>query len=159
MRQLLTGLAMFTCLTSVLAAPGVQVWEVPKPLDATYDAVCQALEQNRFFVVFEPNIGNNLKGFAERWGEDFNRNRIEGIRAMVFCNAWYANQVSNQDPELLALCPLHLTLTHRDGVTRILFLRPTHIAGDSPAAALAAELEGDVDKAVKVGIEAAQNGK
>jgi uncharacterized protein (DUF302 family) len=159
MRHLLTGLAIFMCLTSALAAPGVQVWQVAKPLDTTYDAVYQALEQNRFFVVFEPNIGKNLEGFAKRWGEDYNRNRLEGIRAMVFCNAWYANQVSNQDPELLALCPLHLTFTHKEGVTRILFLRPTHIAGDSQAAALAAELEGDVAKAVQAGIEAAGKGE
>jgi len=145
---------LLTCLTSAWAAPGVQTWEVARPLGATYDAIYRALEQNRFFVVFEPNIGKNLASFAERWGDDYNRNRLEGIRAMVFCNAWYANQVSNQDPDLLALCPLHLTLTHKQGVTRILFLRPSHVAGDSQAAALAAELESDVAKAVQAGIDA-----
>lgn len=159
MREIMIGLAMLLGLTSTLAAPGVQVWEVSKPLDTTYDAVYQALERNRFFVVFEPNIGKNLEGFAERWGEDYNRNRLEGIRAMVFCNAWYANQVSNQDPELLALCPLHLTLTHKEGVTRILFLRPTHVAGDSKGATLAAELESDVSKAVQAAIEAVEKPK
>ena len=38
---------------------------------------------------------------------------------MVFCNAWYANQVSNADPDMLALSRAAL-----DGATRDLdFLR------------------------------------
>ncbi|MFN2330189.1 MAG: hypothetical protein ABR612_14875 [Chromatocurvus sp.] len=31
------------------------------------------LEEAKFFVVFEPDIGENLSRFAERWGEDHNR--------------------------------------------------------------------------------------
>ena len=85
--------------------PGVLAWEANQDLDTVYKEVYNSLEENRFFVVFEPNIGSNLARFSERWGEDYNRNGLSGIRSMVFCNAWYANQVSNLEPDLLALCP------------------------------------------------------
>lgn len=152
MRQIMFGFSLWLILLPALAAPGVQVWQRQAPLDSAYQAIYQALEERRFFVVFEPNIGNNLSRFSERWGEDYNRNGLDGIRAMVFCNAWYANQVSNQDPEMLALCPLHLTLIHREGRTRVLFLRPSHAAQGSGAETIAAELEAEVVKAVEAGL-------
>lgn len=136
-------------LAPVLAQPpGVRVWELDQDLESSYDIVYNALEDNRFFVVFEPDIQANLSHFAKRWGEDYNRNRLQGIRAMVFCNGWYANAVSNADPDLLALCPLHITLVQKDGGTRVLFVRPTVVARGSKAASVAAELEQDVAKAL-----------
>jgi len=65
---------------------GVRVWHIGKDLETAYDVVYKSLENNKFFVVFEPDIQGNISGFAERWGDDYNRNRLEGIRAMVFCN-------------------------------------------------------------------------
>ncbi len=135
--------------------PGVRSWTVDRPLADVYPAVYGALEAHHFFVVFEPDIGANLAHFAERWGEDYNRNRLDGIRAMVFCNAWYANQVGNADPALLALCPLHLTLVGRDGRTGIHFTRPTRVAAGSRGEAIAAELEAAVAEAVEAGIRVA----
>jgi uncharacterized protein (DUF302 family) len=127
----------------------VLAWELGTDLETSYKTVYKALEDNRFFVVFEPNIQRNLSAFAKRWGDDYNRNKLEGIRAMVFCNAWYANQVSNADPDMLALCPLHITLVQKQGKTRVLFVRPSVVAKDSQAAAIASELEQDVTKAIE----------
>ena len=149
------------CLISLLFAAQaamadrtVLVWETDKNLEKSYDVVYKALEDNKFFVVFEPNIQKNLSRFAERWGEKYNRNGLEGIRSMVFCNGWYANAVSNADPDMLALCPLHITLVQKDGVTRILFARPTVIAGDSKALAVAREIEQEVSKALDEAVAA-----
>ncbi len=143
---------------AVSAAPaevaGVYEWRVVTDLETTYEKIYNSLEENRFSVVFEPDIGRNLAGFAERWGEDYNRNALTGIRSMVFCNAWYANQVSNLEPRLLALCPLHLTLYRTVDTTHIVFARPTILANDTAAAALVTELEADVVKAVQQGIDA-----
>jgi uncharacterized protein (DUF302 family) len=150
--RIIIGFILLCLQFPALAAPGVLVWQRQAPLEPTYQAIYQALESHRLFVVFEPDIGKNLGRFAERWGEDYNRNGLEGIRAMVFCNAWYANQVSNQDPEMLALCPLHLTLTHKAGLTRVLFLRPSHAAQGSRAEAIAADLEAAVIEAVEAGL-------
>ena len=143
------------CLVSLLfvtqlavAGQTVLIRETGKDLDTSYDVVYKALEDNNFFVVFEPNIQKSISQFAERWGKDYNRNGLEGIRAMVFCNAWYANAVSNADPDMLALCPLHITLVQKNGMTRILFTRPTAIAADSKALAVAREIEQGVSKAL-----------
>ena len=114
------------------------------PLDQAYDRVYQSLENNRFWVVFEADIGKNISGFAEKWGDEYNQQNLEGIRSMVFCNGWYANQVSNLDPAMLALCPMRLTLIHKQGVSTVLFARPTVIAADSPANQVLKELEDEV---------------
>jgi len=143
------------CLVSLLfmtqaavADRTVLIWETGKSLEASYDTVYKALENNNFFVVFEPDIQKNLSFFAERWGDNYNRNKLEGIRSMIFCNGWYANAVSNADPDMMALCPLHITLVQKDGVTRILFSRPTVIAAGSKALSVAREIEQDVSKAL-----------
>ena len=94
---------------------GVYILQVDKPLTGVYDKVYKSLEDARFFVVFEPNIGANLASFAEKWGDDYNQNNIAEIRSMVFCNGWYANKVSNLDPDMLGFCPLHITLIERKG--------------------------------------------
>jgi len=115
--------------------------------------VYRSLEDARFYVVFEPNIGKNLSKFAERWGDQYNRSKLSAIRSMVFCNGWYANQVSNKDPSMLALCPLHMTLIEKDGSTTALFARPTVIAADSPARDILADLESEVITAIKKGMK------
>jgi len=131
----------------------VRVWNIEKDLETSYDIVYKKLEDNRFFVVFEPDIQSNISGFAERWGEDYNRSKLEGIRAMVFCNGWYANAVSNADPDMLALCPLHITLIQKDGATRVLFVRPTAVAKGSKAMSVAKEIEQDVAKAIDAAVK------
>jgi hypothetical protein len=139
-------------------SPGVLRWDVHGDIEATYAAVHQALEDKRFYVVFEPDIGRNLSGFAGRWGEEYNRSALVAIRSMVFCNAWYANQVSNRDPDMLALCPMHVTLYQRGETTSVVFVRPTHVGQGSSALSLLEELEAAVSEAIRSGIEVAARG-
>ena len=138
---------LLLCCLPATASDRVYQLNIPAPLSAVYPDVYKALESRRFYVVFEPNIGNNLASFAERWGDEYNRSGLDGIRSMVFCNAWYANQVSNADPSMLALCPLHITLVEKQGSTTILFARPSGIAQGSAAADIARELEDSVIQA------------
>ena len=79
-------------------------------------------------MVFGPNVGKNLERFSDKWGGDYNRNKLLAIHSMVFCNGWYVKKVSNPDPDMLGFCPLHLTLFERDGNTTLLFNRPCMIA-------------------------------
>ena len=132
---------------------GVYSQTVDKPVAAVYDKVYQSLEDARFFVVFEPNIGANLTRFSKNWGDDYNQNNLSEIRSMVFCNGWYANKVSNQDPNMLGFCPLHLTLIERNGKTTVLFNRPSVIAQHSPAEALLAKIESEVIEAIQKGLQ------
>ena len=143
-------------LGSAIAAEspaGAYRQHVNKPLSAAYDKVYQSLEDARFFVVFEPNIGANLSRFSEKWGDDYNKNNLTALRSMVFCNGWYANKVSNLDPDMLGFCPLHLSLIERDGETTVLFNRPSVIAKDSPAKDVFVEIEAEVIEAIKKGLQ------
>lgn len=125
---------------------------VPGDMNDVYQHIFTALENNSYFVIFEPNIGKNLSHFAKRWGDDYNINNFSSIRSMVFCNAWYANKISNIDPSMLALCPLRMTLYTKDNETHILFVRPGKVAAASKAYKVAKELEDDVIRTIEVAI-------
>jgi len=121
-------------------------------MSEVYQNIFTALENNGYYVIFEPNLGKNLSHFAKRWGEDYNKNKLESIRSMVFCNGWYANKLSNIDPSLLALCPLRITLYTKDKKTHILFVRPGKVAATSKGQKMAKELEDDVIRTIEVAI-------
>jgi len=154
-KWLFLGCALLALAGSAQAgSPAIYEKSVKGDLAGTYDRVYKALEDNDFYVIFEPNIGDNLAKFAEQWGDDYNRNKLEGIRGMVFCNGDYANAMSNADPTMLALCPLHITLTQKAGKTTVLFVRPSAIAKGSKAAKLSKEIEIAVIKAIESGLHA-----
>ncbi len=136
---------MLIIFSSVQAeSPFIYTVSVNQPLNIVYKKVYESLEESRYYVIFEANMGKNLARNAERWGEDYNRNKLEDIRSMVFCNPWYANQVSNLDPEMLAFCPLSMTMIHKEGATTILFPRITTMAKSSPAEDLLWEVESEI---------------
>jgi len=153
-KGLLRNILLLLCLSFSLAQADSSIFihSSDKPITEVYDKLYKSLEDARFYVVFEPDIGNNLSGFAEGWGDQYNRSKLSAIRSMVFCNAWYANQVSNRDPSMLALCPLHITLIEKNGSTSALFARPTVIAANSPARGILEELESEVVSAIKKGM-------
>ena len=125
---------------------------VNQPMSKVYPAVHKALEEARFYVVFEPNIGKNLKRYTKKWGDDYNQNKLSHIRSMVFCNVWYANVVSNADPDMLGLCPLRIGLYEKQGKTVVLFARPTVIAAQSKAKAVLQRVEDEVIAAIQAGV-------
>ena len=154
-KKLLVFLLLFHVNFAWAELPGVLHWDVEQDFNRVYREVYRALEDHQFFVIFEANIGRNLRGYAARWGEDYNRNRLDEIRSMMFCNVWYTNQVSNQDPGMLSLCPLQLTMYQKGPVTSILFTRPTYVGQGSAAMPVLKEIETEVSKAVESGITAA----
>lgn len=158
----LLALTLMLILPVFAAMAGQQVETAPsavysqrsdKPVAQIYDKLYKSLEEARFYVVFEPNIGANLKRLSEKWGDEYNQSKLSEIRSMVFCNAWYANKVSNLDPNMLGFCPLHLTLIEREGKTTVLFNRPGVMAQDSPARELLVEIEAEVIAAIKLGMQ------
>lgn len=119
------------------------------PMDEVHQAVYQALEKERLWVVFEADIGRNLQNMAKRLGDNYNRNQLQGLRTMVVCNPWYANEVSNLDPAMLALCPLRLAIYREADVSTVLFARPSIHAQGSAALPVIMELEQTVISAIK----------
>lgn len=139
--------------SNMLVNPAVYQLTVNKPVSAVYDKLYKSLENERFFVVFEPNIGANLARFSDKWGDEYNQNNLSEIRSMVFCNGWYANKVSNLDPDMLGFCPLHITLIERVGKTTVLFNRPGIVAQSSPAKDLLMIIESEVIAAIEQGLK------
>ena len=131
--------------------PSIYKKTVKGEFTGTYKKVFTALDNNGYFVLIEPNIGKRLADFEQRWGKDYNKNQLELIRSIVFWKPDYANEVSNLDPDMMALFPMNITLTHKKGTTTILFVRPSQVAIASPAKAIAEELEQDVIRAVEQG--------
>lgn len=138
--------------TSLRVNPLVYDRTVKSGMDEVYKNIFTALENNSYYVIFEPNLGKNLSHFAKRWGNDYNKNKLTSIRSMVFCSAWYANKISNIDPSMLALCPLHISLYSKNKETHILFVRPGKVAGSSKAHKIAKELEDDVIRTIEIAI-------
>lgn len=134
---------------TVQAAPSVYRQDVQAPMPEVYQQLYQALESKKMWVVFEPDMGSSIAGLSGRLGENYNRNGLQGIRSLVTCNAWYANEVSNLDPAMLALCPLRVTVIHKDGTTSMLFARPSVHAQSSAALPLLQEIEGIVIEAIQ----------
>ena len=146
LKKLILVITLLSAITANAAEPSA-IFKADKKADfeATYQAVYKSLEENKFFVVFEPDIGASVARFGKNW-DNYNQNKLERIKSMVFCNGWYANKVSNADPAYLALCPLRLTMTHKQGVTSVLFVRPDFVAKGSKAEAVAKEItEGVID--------------
>ena len=122
----------------------IYVANINRPVDEVYQNLYKALETARFYVIFEANIGKNLARNAEKWGEDYNRNKFEVVRSMVICNPEYANQVLNLDPKMMALCPLTVTLLYKGGTTTILFEKLLPAAMGSPAEDILWEVENTI---------------
>jgi len=151
----LLSILILCFISTFTAASNSSIYEktADMGINEAFDSVYQELEQRNFYVIFEANIGKSISRFKEKWGESYNKNNLGGIRSMVFCNGWYANKVSNADPSMLALCPLHLTVIERSGKAHILFAKPSFIAQGSPALPLLQEIEDTVIEAINAAIE------
>ena len=157
MKSIVIFLLALVSLNTWADSPAIYEKSVDQNLETAYKGVYKALESNGFKVVYEIDMLENLTKFAAKNAvKDFNLNQLDGIKSMVFCNAPLAVKISNADPAMLALCPLHLTLTQKLGRVTILFARPGFIAKGSNAEAPAKELEEKVIKAIESGLSAPQ---
>ena len=139
--------------SAIAATSNVFSMTVNKPISKIYPKMIRSLNQSPFYLFYEMNIGKNLAYFSKNWGKNYNRNNLSSIRSIIFCNGSYTNQVSNKDPKMLSLCPLHITLIEKNGKTTALFSRPTVSAKGSPAYYLFVKMEKEVIKLIKRGMK------
>lgn len=153
MKSALVLLFALVSANALADSPAVYEKSFDQTMDTAYQRVYKALEGNGFKVVYEIDMQENLTKFAAKNAvKDFNLNQLEANKSMVFCNGPLAVKISNADPAMLALCPLHLTLTQKAGRVTVLFVRPGVIAKSSKAEAHAKELEEKVIKAIESGL-------
>lgn len=146
----ITGVLFALLSTQVLATEsGVVSIETAKPEPKVFSQLYQALEARKLWVVFTANIGSTLEDMKGRLGDNYNRNHLKAIQSLVVCNAMYANEVSNLDPTMLALCPMRVTVIWQNGKTRMLFARPSLQAQGSPALPFIKNIENEVIAAMQ----------
>ena len=148
MKYLLGLVATIVLGINLAYAQGIYKLTANIDYDTAHKRVYAALEEQRFYVLDEINIGQSLARFKDRW-KDYNENELENLQVMVICNGWFANKVGNADPDMLALCPMRVTLHHKAGVTTVLFAKPSTFAAESKALPILQEAEGDVIKAIE----------
>lgn len=117
--------------------------------DEVYQSVYKSLEDARFYVIFEANIGKNLARNAKRWGDEYNKNKFDFVKSMVVCNPYFTNQVMNLDPNMMSLCPLNITVLAKEGKNTILFEKLVPVAKGSPAEDVLWEVENTIITAIE----------
>lgn len=157
MKSTLIFLLALVSANALAESPAVYEKSFDQNMATAYKRVSESLESNGFKIVYEIDMLANLTKFAAKKKlKDFNINQLEGIKSMVFCNGALAVKISNADPAMLGLCPLHLTLTQKAGRVTVLFVRPGVVAQGSLAEAPANELEEKVISAVESGLNSEQ---
>ncbi len=149
MKPWLAGLLLLVPALTLADPAGVHTLTTKEPADQVYDHIHNALEGAKFWVVFEADMGSRIEKFAEDWGTDYNRNKLTTIKSMVFCSLWWTNQLTNLDPDLVGLCPLHLTVYARDGRTTVLWPKLSAMAEGSPGRDIALALDQEVSELVR----------
>jgi hypothetical protein len=126
---------------------------IQQPIDETYDDIIDALINEGFSIVKEINIGKNLdKASKEHNWKNYNNNNLVGIRTAIVCSGMTVNAIGNADPNMISICPLHVTLTQTGNWTKIDFIRPSIIAKGTPAENVAKKLEYRLKSAIQKGI-------
>lgn len=62
----------------------------------------------------------------------------------MFCNAWYANSITNADPAMALICPQHITVIQIKDKTQILYALPTVNSQNSPANEIIKSMEEEI---------------
>jgi len=78
------GLILLLPMVASAEIAGVLKLTSDKSVNDAYTSVYQALEDEKFWVVFEADMGKRMAKFADKWGEDYNRNGLESVQSMVF---------------------------------------------------------------------------
>lgn len=154
MKQILVlALGCLMTLSANAATSTVYEKSAKMPLNEAVAHVESALKSHKFHVVTEIPISKMLAKHKAEMGDKYNLNHLGGITGIVFCNGGIANGVSDKDPELLAACPLHLTIIEKDGVATALFVRPTVTGKGSAAEPVLTKLEHMVIAAIDAGLK------
>jgi len=126
---------------------------VRKSIDDVYDNVMFELKNEGFSIVKEINIGHNLKkdSIEKKW-KNYNKNKLVGIRTAIVCSGVTANSISNADPNMISICPLHVTITQKGEWTKVDFVRPSMIAKGTRAEKVAVKLENRLNSAIHKGL-------
>lgn len=151
-RILVLALGCLMTLSANAATTTVYEKSAKMPLAEAVSHMESALKSHKLHVVTVIPVSKMLAKHKKEMGAKYNLSHLDGITGIVFCNGGIANAVSNDDPTLLAACPLHLTITEKDGVATALFARPSVIGSGDAAEPVLSKLEHMVTAAIDAGM-------
>lgn len=153
MRKIL--LACLLTLSVWAAESNVYKVSYNAPVDKVLENILAKFKQEMLVVVWQLDILEEFKkkGLDKKFGENFNKAGLSEVRTLVACNGKFGNDIINQDSDMMAYCPIRITLTEKDGVTTVLYVRPSSAPRDSAAYKTLVKLEKKVTKAIEESME------
>lgn len=135
--------------TSLFAGSAIYKVSVKEDFRSALHSIKKTLEDQNLYIISKADISGTLASMKGKLGKDYNKRDYEEAKSIIFCNPFYANDVMNADPDMMALCPLKIMLMTKNGKTTALFVLPSKLAGKSPAKKILIEVENRVKKALK----------
>lgn len=139
------------CFSLSLWANSVYTKTFDASMDEVYTKLLASFKKSKLIVVSEIDIMAKFKeaGLPKKFGENFNTNKLDGIKAVIACNGWFGNEVANSDPEMMAFCPIRVTLVEKEGKTSVMYVRASVAPQDSKAYGVLQKLEAKVISAIE----------
>jgi len=105
------------------------------PFKTVYPKLLQAMNSANLIVVSEINILEKFKaaGLPKAFGSNFNTNNLTEIKAVIVCNGWFGNEVANRDPQMMAFCPIRITVIEKNHQTTVTYVKATSAPKNSKA--------------------------
>ena len=137
-------------LSLSLWADSVYTKTYDAPMSKIYPKLLASFDNAGFVVISEIDMLEkfNAAGLPKAFGKEFNTNNLTGIKAVIVCNGWFGNEIANNDPRMMAFCPVRVTLIEQEGKTSLMYLRPSVAPQDSKAYLLLKKLEQKVISAI-----------
>jgi uncharacterized protein (DUF302 family) len=149
---------LIMCLLSLsLWAAETNVYKVVynSPVDKVLANILAKFATEQLVVVWQLDILEEFKakGLDKKFGADFNTAGLTAVKTLVACNGMLGNGIINSDSDMMAFCPIRITLTEKDGKTSVLYARPTSAPKDSKAYPMLVKLEKKVISAIEASME------
>ena len=145
------ALLLLLTLSLTLWADAVYTKHYNAPIEKVYPKLISSFDSAYLIVISEIDILEKFKeaGLPESFGKNFNTNNLTAIKTIIACNGWFGNAVANSDPEMMAFCPIRVTLIEKDGKTSIMYVRPTVAYKEFKAYPILQDLEQKVVMAIE----------
>ena len=148
LKKCILGLVLIFC-TTLFADNGIYKVSVKEDFPSALHTLKKTLEKQSLFIISKADISGTLARMKGKLGKEYNKRGFSKAQSIIFCNPFYANDVLNLDPTMMALCPLKIMLLEKNGKTTALFVLPSTFAQKSPAKKVLKEVENKVLKALQ----------
>lgn len=147
-KNILIAIALSMAPTIALARP-LYIRAIHAPIGVVYKNLVISLGHEGFKVPWGLDIEKHLKMANKKLHlPNFNAQHLSDVRAMIVCNPFLFNTIANEDPTMIELCPLHITLVSKNGMTYVQYPKESELAAHTPVAAVAKLIDTKIERAI-----------